>query len=415
VTFTATVVGNVKGSNTPVGTVTFTDNGAPLATVTLVNGVATFTTSTLPSGNNNIVATYNGGKLGDITFSTSSASLTEVITVPPPPPPPIIATGSDAGVLSVVSVVFAQTGQPKFILLPFGPFFTGGVRVATGDVNGDGIPDIICGAGPGGGPEVVVYDGATGNMLYSFFALTGAGGVFGFGQSATVPSISSGGAAAVFGFTGGLWVAAGDVTGAGYADIIVGADRGGAPQVQVFDGKTGALLQNFFAFAPFFKGGVRVAAGDVNGDGRADIICAAGAGGGPQVTIFDGATHAVLANFFAMPFFFTGGVYVAAGDVNGDGKADIIAGAGAGAGPQVTVFDGSTLAILDNFFAYPPFFTGGVRVGAKDVNGDGKADIVVGPGRGGLPQVSVFDSQTLTLLESFLAYPLGMTGGVFVN
>jgi hypothetical protein len=159
---------------------------------------------------------------------------------------------------------------------------------------------------------------------------------------------------------------------------------------------------------------VRVAAGDVNGDGKADIICSAGPGGGPQVIVFDGATGAVVQNFFAFAPFFSGGVYVAAGDVNGDKRADIIVGAGAGAGPQVCIFDGATNAVLDNFFAYPLFFKGGVRVGVSDVNGDGRADILTAAGPGGLSQVSAFDSQTLAMLGSFFAYG-NSTSGFFIG
>src|SRR5262249_29990841 len=140
-----------------------------------------------------------------------------------------------------------------------------------------------------------------------------------------------------------------------------------SPQVQVFDGKTGALVANFFAFStPFFKGGVRVAAADVNGDGKADIIVAAGKGGGPQVQVYDGATLALIRNFFAFAPTFGGGVFVAARDFNGDGLADIICGAGPGGGPQVTVFNSVGLNPIANFFAYTPGFAGGVRVGAYD-------------------------------------------------
>jgi hypothetical protein len=85
--------------------------------------------------------------------------------------------------------------------------------------------------------------------------------------------------------------------------------------VQVFSGKQGTVLQRFFAYGAGFTGGVRVAAADLNGDGKADIITGAGPGGGPHVRVFDGATGDPLAgpagSFFAYHPFFGGGVYVA--------------------------------------------------------------------------------------------------------
>src|SRR5439155_41844 len=114
-------------------------------------------------------------------------------------------------------------------------------------------------------------------------------------------------------------------------------------------------LQSFFAYAPNFSGGVHVAAGDVNGDGRADIVIApAGGMSGPQVKVFDGTNGNLLQSFFAYAPNFHGGVFVAAGDLNGDGKDDIITGAGAGGAPQVKVFDAVTLQAIDSFFAYYP-------------------------------------------------------------
>jgi len=215
-------------------------------------------------------------------------------------------------------------------------------------------------------------------------------------------------------FTGGVWVAAGDINADGFADIICGADAGGGPEVKVFSGADGSVLRDFDAFAASFAGGVRVATADLNRDGKADIICAAGPGGGPLVSIFDGATNSVLASFFAFAASFTGGVFVAAGDFNGDGVPDIVTGAGAGGGPQVTVFDGSTFKQLTSFFALPSAFTGGVSVGAGDVNGDGKADIAAAAGPGAGSQVTVYDAATLTPIESFLAFDPTFRGGSFV-
>jgi hypothetical protein len=165
-------------------------------------------------------------------------------------------------------------------------------------------------------------------------------------------------------------VAAGDVNGDGQMDIITAAGPGGGSHVKVFDGRSLEELRSFFAYGPSFTGGVFVAAGDVDGDGRADIVTGADAGSpGGDVKVFSGATGAELRSFFAFGPRFSGGVRVAAGDVNGDGRVDIVVGAGPGApGGHVKVFDGGTLAELSNFFAFDPSFAGGVFVAAGDVN-----------------------------------------------
>jgi hypothetical protein len=117
----------------------------------------------------------------------------------------------------------------------YDPGFTGGVTVACADVSGDGHPDIVTGTGPGGAPHVRVFSGPTGVQL------PGAIGSF-FAYDA--------------GFTGGVTVAAGDVNGNVYADVIVGTGPGGAPDVRTFSGASGALLDRFFAFDDGVVGGV---------------------------------------------------------------------------------------------------------------------------------------------------------------
>src|SRR5205814_1435174 len=154
------------------------------------------------------------------------------------------------------------------------------------------------------------------------------------------------------------------------------------------------------------------------GDGVLDIVTAAGPGGGPHVKVFDGATGFTIASpvsdFFAYDAPFRGGVYVAAGDVNGDGFPDVITGAGTGGGPHVKVFDGLTGAVIYSFFAYDAAFRGGVTVAAGDVDGDGHADIITGAGPGGGPHVEVFSGATGARIRSFFAYSRSFTGGVFV-
>src|SRR5262249_3622180 len=275
----------------------------------------------------------------------------------------------------------------------FDPGFTGGVRVAAGDVNGDGVPDIIAGQGPGGS-QVRIFDGATGTLM------PGPAGSY-----VVYP-----------GFTGGIFVAAGDVNGDGKVDEVTGPGAGMGPRVKVFSGADGSLLASFRAFISAYGGGVRVAAGDVNGDGRADII--AGRGSGPAVVrVFDGLTKKPFAgplNRLVLPNASRGGVFVTAGDVNGDGRADIIATAGLPGVQTVRIYDGATGTKLGTFQPYESTVTGTVRVGLADVDGDGRLDIITAVGSGGLPEGRYFDALTFDELDNFNFADMKSKVGVFL-
>jgi hypothetical protein len=181
--------------------------------------------------------------------------------------------------------------------------------------------------------------------------------------------------------------------------------------VKVFSGWNNAELQSFLAY-PGVTNEVRVAAGDVNGDGFVDIITSLGEGATSHIKVFDGTDLDPLASFFAYGAGFTGGVYVASGDVNDDGLADIVTGAGIGGGTHVKVFSGNGSGELHSFLAYPGV-TNEVRVGAGDVDGDGFADIITGLGAGAASHVKVFRGNDGALTLSYFAYP-SYTGGIYV-
>ena len=217
------------------------------------------------------------------------------------------------------------------------------------------------------------------------------------------------------GYIGEIRITSGDVDGDSVLDLVAGAGPGGGPAVVVINSVTGVVSQSFFAFDPNFRGGVFVAVRDINGDSILDIIVGAGAGGGPEVRVFDGRTNSVLRSFYAYDASFRGGVSVATLDFNGDGILDLVTGAGPGGAAHVKVFDGATGNIISQWYAYALDFLGGVYVAAGDIGNDGRIEVVTGPGSGSPPLVRVWDPLTATMLAQFYAYAEEFDGGVRVG
>jgi hypothetical protein len=313
------------------------------------------------------------------------------------------AVGADAG--GGMLRLFDRDGTERFAVAPFAGF-TGGVRTAAADFNRDGVADVVAGTGPGGPTRVLVLDGKTRQELF----------VVGPFEPA---------------FTGGVYVAAGDLTGDGVADLVITPDEGGGPRVRVFDGAGFGQLADFFGIDdPNFRGGARAAVGDLNGDGVGDLVVSAGYGGGPRVAGFDGRTLTgararLFGDFFAFEDTLRNGVYLTAGDLDGDGLAELIVGGGPGGGPRVSAFRGADLLRSDpvrssDFFAGDTGNRGGVRVAVKDLDGDDRADVMVGAGSGAGSRVSAYHGLALsaggapTEAFGFEAFA-GFSGGVFVG
>ncbi|HEY2910360.1 MAG TPA: SdrD B-like domain-containing protein, partial [Gemmataceae bacterium] len=360
------------------------DNGEPSTTTSTVGGVAgSFTLTSTAVGTVATVRTVPKTGLSVISAptvtladnATETVNLGVSVAATIPPQLPLVGqTGVGIVNNGAASVNVYDASGTLAYSIPIAGSFPGGLRVAMGDVTGDGVPDAIVGTGPGVQASIMVFDGVSHNQIF---------------QNNPFET-----------FTGGVFVTTGDITGDGLADIVVTPDQGGGPRVVVIRGGDFHTTMSFFGIAdPNFRGGARAAIGDMNADGFADLIVAAGFSGGPRVSLYDGAAlvtgqiHNLINDFFVFPDVLRNGVFVAAGDVNGDGFDDLIVGAGPGGGPQVMVLSGQVLlnqgiaaalaAPLHNFFGGNPANRNGIHVAVKDLNGDGLADIVTGDGNSG--------------------------------
>jgi len=370
------------GTATAGGSVSINSTGLVAVTGVAIGASSTATITTIRSG-------YNSGS----SQVTASAG-----------PNIQFAAGTDSGGGPVVIVKFTDGSSLSFFA--YDPTYTGGVRVALGDLNGDGTNEVICGAGVGGGPNVRVFSvtPSRATMVANFFAFEPV-------------------------FMGGVYVAAGNLdgnvsaSGHGIDDLIVSAGPGGGPRVIAFSGGTNyvslnAQLCDYFVYAPTFRGGVTVAAGNVfGGVGSPDeVITGAGAGGGPHVRAFQlsntNTPNSVL-EYMAFDPDFRNGIYVSSGDISGDGIDDIFTGSNAESNnpSMVNVHQSNG----SNTLLYPfAQFAGGARVGvARDSSNN--EYMVVGTGPGVDRSLVKIYNRNLIAIDSLFVFPIEYTGGVFVN
>lgn len=436
--FAADPFGNpITGYNGNASIATSDIEGTIPNTVSIINGVGSFTALLRTFGIQTLTVT-------DQSFSTVTGAIavdiTPVPVVPPPPPPvvppppvsppggggmgggtnfpppstplrndpagqaPVFTVGLGDGVVNRVQL-FNQSGQAINQFTAYEQGFAGGVRSTP--VRTPNNTYVVTVPGPGRQIDVRVIDPATGLPVQSFLPF----------------EVS---------FTGGAFVSTADIDRDGYDDYAISPDEGGGPRVKLISGRTGLPILDFFGIDdPNFRGGARTAMGDINGDGIPDLVVAAGFGGGPRVAVWDGASilagqpQRLMADFFAYEPALRNGVYVAVGDLDGDGKAEIITGAGPGGGPRILAFSGDALlknqqVTLVDFFAGNVDNRGGVRVAAVNLDNDNLIDLVVGDGTDAGSRVTGYLGSTIrqsnppAAIIGFDELP-GFTGGVFVG
>ncbi len=364
----------------------------------------------------------------------------------------VVAGASDAWVLPSL--------HPTLLALPGGPGENAGSALARlGDVDGDGREDFAYGA-PGGLGAVRVVSGWHGDALLAVpgadagadfgDALAAVGDIDGDGVTdllAGAPRSDAGGAEsgdvrllsgasgallwAVAGFSGeqfGASVAGvGDVDLDGIPDVVVGAPRADVPgkdagAARLLDGATGAQLLAWTGDANGDTFGRSVAGpGDVDGDGTPDVAVGAPKADGPavgsdngRVRLASGASGATLFSIEAPDGATALGAALSAfGDQDGDGVPDLLAGAPSSAlvstpPGQAFLFSGAGGGTLLVLSAGAPGQGFGRSVGAADIDGDGRSDVLAGaPDSAAEPGAWAFSGADGALL---LAVPAQFTG-----
>jgi hypothetical protein len=332
--------------------------------------------------------------------------------------------------------IWGAGGKKLGSLNPY-PGYTGRIVTALGDLNGDVVFDIITGVGAGTSPLLRRFDGRTLKEIGQ--------GLYAYDQA----------------FLGGMSVAAADVDGDGLYEMITGTGNGSAPHVKVRK-MDGTIISSFYAYASEFTRGVNLITGDIDNDGKSEIVSTPNWGGGPHVKVFDGKGKA-SASFFAYESNFIGGFSLALADTDGNGIKELVTESYAGRITSGRVFDAkgrmlkewfphgtissggmviaadlngdkideivsvplagnqSVLKVFDgglkqtaSVLPYPASYTKGINIKAVDLNGDGIKEIVTAPKAGLPPQVRRFDG-ALKVLDSLFATATSFTGGIWLD
>lgn len=189
--------------------------------------------------------------------------------------------------------------------------------------------------------------------------------------------------------------------------LIVGGSAGEPGRVETTLDSSGSS-STWFPYGESFRGGVRVAVGQLDSDPGFEIVTAPGPGGGPHIKVFDEQGN--LENeFFAYRKDFRGGVSVAVADVDGDGIGEIITAPGVGEDPVVK-FHRKAGGVMNKILLKTDGSTP-LHISTGDLDGDGAEDVVVSSGEGVESRVWVYRLYG-TQLTSFLSYSPDMKGEV---
>jgi len=332
----------------------------------------------------------------------------------------IIAAASDAGVNSSAKVLVfdAETLTPLFTIdaaATYGAAYRQGVRVATGDLDNDGLPDVAVAPGRLAAPTIKVFNGSPQVGI----------------QGTEIVNLRIKAAATYgAGYLGGVNIAVGDVTGDTLNDIVLTPSRGKAI-VKVFEnslvagtpyarfGQSAARSFDAFPEQATYIGGASVATGDVKGIGKKQVVVGSGVGMTGNVRVFDlripaSAYKPIMKIIDPTLPANRGGLSVTTGDLDGDGHDDIVTGTGAGSGGWVRAYSGQTGRLAFSVATESPHSaTLPTRVAVRAVDGDHRMAVFAtwGPDARQGYRTRRIDAQSHAVVDELKVPSSGFSGG----
>lgn len=294
-------------------------------------------------------------------------------TTSPAQPPPVLVLGVGGGTSPVFRIIDPLTKRTIRQLVPFSTSDRKGLTVAVGDIDGDHQADVAVGGGAGGSSEVKLYR-ASGALVTSFVPY-GVNGVR------------------------GVSVALADLNGDGQDELLT-VPIAGAALLRVWRyapaTKRFSQIAQLYVYDRHLLNGFTVTAGDLDGNGQADIVVAPRRSGS-SLTILRWQNNALqpVRKLRPYPVAFSTGVTVAIGDVDGNGRQDIIVSPGPGYYSHVKVLTISG-HVQSAFVPYGVSYRQGLSLAAVDLNQDGREELLAVPYQGADTTVRVYRYSGLT-------------------
>lgn len=214
-------------------------------------------------------------------------------------------------------------------------------------------------------------------------------------------------------------------------EIIVTPNEDAEPLLKIYDANTLRVVDYYYAYPKSMKYGFK-ATGFIDKLDNEHVAAAPNKGGGPNVRLMNKLNPwvhndnyddvAVSAGFMVYSPDYRGGVDIAAGDVDGDGQDELVVSPETDAQAQIKIYElsingGELTGIASMFYAYPITRAFGANIEVADVNNDGKDEIITTEGKGSAGLVKVYDMNgtELEAYSDYYAYSSNFLGGVTVN